>query len=144
MDAGEFQFATSPSQRITHFAYDGLGRLVSERQQVGFDDATSGEPNDVTTQYAYAAAGNLLTVTDPLAHEANYEYDYLDRLVTETDALDNATSYAYDLAGRMTSLTDPEDNETTWTYDDHGWVATEVITVDSTPLAQRAIEQIGG
>lgn len=49
----------------TTFAYDDLGRLASvSRPTDGITPAV--------TQYAYDAADNLVTVTDPLGHATDY------------------------------------------------------------------------
>ncbi len=77
------------------------------------------------TNYTYDAAGQLLTVSDPLSRVTAYEYDEVGRKkkVTEADP-DGAgpltspvTNYAYDDLGRLTSQTDPLGNVTSYLYD---------------------------
>ncbi len=67
------------------------------------------------TNYAYDAAGQLLSTTDPLSNVTAYEYDSLGRLIEQTGPDPDGegplespvTTYAYDAAGNLASVADP-------------------------------------
>ncbi|MEN8517159.1 LysM peptidoglycan-binding domain-containing protein [Burkholderia sp. RS02] len=76
---------TSADDRITHYVWDGNGRLVSETRQ-GVQHATVDangrleERNaDATTRYVYDAEGHLLRKTDANGSQFDFTYDALGR-----------------------------------------------------------------
>ena len=83
---------------------DALGRQTKITQP---DPDGAGSLTRPFTTFAYDAAGNLLSVTDPLNHVTSYEYDDLHRRIKITDAESGETTFGYDSAGRLLSLTDP-------------------------------------
>ena len=96
----------------TVYAYDNLGRVVSEIVQ------NSGATVLLKTEYAYDLAGNRTLVrlfpaaaSDGAATVS--EYDALNNLVAVTDALTNRTTIAYDYSssGLKTTVTDPLTNK---------------------------------
>ena len=83
-------------------------------------------------KYAYDAAGQLISSTDPMGVETRYEYDGFGRMTTTianyVDGVYNSsytdediiTTYAYDAAGNMVSVTDPLGATTYYEYDAMG------------------------
>ena len=65
----------------------------------------TGERGGVTS-YAYDAASNLTSLTDPGGNTTTYGYDNLDRVVSDTNALGGVRAYAYDPLDQLTSQTD--------------------------------------
>ncbi len=89
-----------------------------------------------STRYAYDAAGNLTSVTDPLGHQTQYEYDALGRVTHVADAEQGHTYYGYDALGNLLWTTDalgsapvngvPDANHTTfYEYDALGRLVLE-------------------
>jgi RHS repeat-associated protein len=94
----------STNERVTDYAYDGLGRLRKEIQYPSWPSATP----TLVTQYTYDGNGNRLTLVDPLGQTATFAYDALNRL-TSIDYSDPATpdvTYGYDANGNRTSMVD--------------------------------------
>ena len=95
----------SPAPGIqTEFQYDGLDRLVKVIQ--------GGE--NLTTEFAYDAVGNVTLVTDPRGKRTDYAYDALSQLRKVTQELgvattgipnDFAVQYDYDERGRLETVT---------------------------------------
>jgi RHS repeat-associated protein len=76
-----------------------------------------------TTQRAYDAAGNLITITDPAGHAQRMTYD-VDRRLTSRRADDGSqVTFTYDAAGRRTSMTDAT-GTTHYSYDGSGRLLT--------------------
>ena len=98
--------------RQTSYAYDNLGRKISETAPAA--DASTPRP---VTRYAYDLVGNLTAVTDPLGFVTTYAYDPLDRRTRITDARGFSTVTTYDVAGNTLSLTDASGNVTRYAYD---------------------------
>ncbi|MEJ1730768.1 RHS repeat domain-containing protein, partial [Escherichia coli] len=72
------------------------------------------------TSYAYSAAGDLASVTDPRGYVTAYVYDALHR--TTREIKDNATlqaktRYFYDTLGNLSRVQDPELRNVTYEYD---------------------------
>jgi len=89
------------------------------------DDFTSsggsnGPLTSPVTSYAYSAAGDLASVTDPRGYVTAYVYDALHR--TTREIKDNATlqaktRYFYDTLGNLSRVQDPELRNVTYEYD---------------------------
>ena len=97
---------------IMHVGYDAQGRVTSMV-----------DLNNITSTFAYNAAGDLITVANP-AGSTTYGYDALGRVTSVTDPLGKVTTYAYDNLDRMTSITLPKPSTsstltftTTYSYD---------------------------
>ena len=122
---GNLTLTVDPRGGGTEYLYDALNRKVTMRQA----DPATGDPTLATsplTSYAYDAAGNLTSTTDPLAHTTSYAYDALNRKTTMTqpDPVTGVagpgspvTMYAYDKAGNVTAITDPMGYATLYAYD---------------------------
>jgi YD repeat-containing protein len=64
--------------------------------------------------------GNVVKVTEVLAHETKWIYNSLGLLVSVTDSLGQVTTNTYDTAFRLTKVTDDIGKETHYTYDAYG------------------------
>src|SRR5262249_32698747 len=72
----------SPSaDRSNLYQYDQRNRL--KEQSVDAGDANH---ENILTKYVYDAAGNRVSLIDPLAHETHYRYDALNRVIDEYQA----------------------------------------------------------
>ncbi len=109
---GRLSAVTDKLGRQTSYAYDNLGRRISETAPAA--DASTPRP---VTRYAYDPVGNLAAVTDPLGFVTAYAYDALDRRTRITDARGFATVTAFDAAGSTLSVTDASGNVTRYAYD---------------------------
>ena len=68
--------------RVTGFSYDHANRKTVTVQP---DPDGGGPAASPLTSYAYDAAGNQVSVTDPLQQTTQYAYDALNRKISETD-----------------------------------------------------------
>ena len=109
--------------RVTDFEFDQRDQLrkVTEANpllpgQTGY--SSTGQPEH---SYAYDAAGNMVSYTDPLTHVTDYTFDYLGQLTDVYQPTVNSsrphTQYAYDAAGNQTSVTDPMGRIARFTHD---------------------------
>lgn len=88
--------AGTTAARKTEYAYDILGRRVSE--------TVDPQGLQLKTSYEYDKAGRLLLKRDALNQiTARYRYDNADRLLYSVDALGAVTRYYYDGESRLTS-----------------------------------------
>jgi RHS repeat-associated protein len=116
---GDLRQVTDPSNRITVYAYDALGRVSTKT-------VTASPSPNVQTSYTYNALGQLATIKYPgvlnqvtnVTHTRQDSYTYdpdgnvLSLTVSDTTGGDPArtTTYSYDdpdHPGRVTSRTDP-------------------------------------
>ncbi|SER60144.1 RHS repeat-associated core domain-containing protein [Streptomyces sp. yr375] len=127
---GDLAEVTSPSELVTSYTYDGLGRKTAEKQ------VSDTFPAGVSTSYAYDAASHLVTETGAgvrneitgSTHTAviSRAYDEDGNLLSEStkdttggDA-ERTTVYTYDAHGLNDSATDAEQNITRYEYDELG------------------------
>ena len=126
---------TNEREHAKTISSDAYGRVaqVTEREQAKAQLAT--------VTYAYDAAGQLLTTTDPngnvttntwdlLGHlravddpdlgPRSYVYDRNGNLKTLTDAKNKTLSYTYDALDRPETKTYPGSQKVTWAYDEPG------------------------
>lgn len=100
--------------------------------------ATSTDPRNEVTRYAYYANGDVASVTAPSGLVTSYTYDAIGRKISEKQVSDTypagvTTSYTYDGMGRLLTRLDPATTDavggkthrqrTTYTYDPDGNVA---------------------
>jgi YD repeat-containing protein len=100
-------FAANGTPQWTSYAYDALGRVVTETY-----------PDSNTTQHAYN--GLVTTDTDALGHTRTVTKDSQGEVVSVTDAANQTTTYAYDPFGKLIKTTDPVGNVVTAAYDVRG------------------------
>lgn len=102
-------------ERVTDYAYDGLGRIRRETQFPSWPTTTT----KLVTEYTYDKNGNRLTLKDPLLRTTSFGYDALNRLTTIT--YNNTTTpnvtYSYDANGNRTKMVDGT-GTTNYTYDE--------------------------
>ena len=85
-----------------------------------------------TWQYAYNAAGQITSVTDPLKKTTTYKRDTLGRLTSIVNANNvTALTLTYDAADRISTRTDSEGYTLTYTYDNIDRV-TKILYPDGT------------
>lgn len=97
------------------FAYDNTGRLTGTTTSYAFLVSRS-----FTTHYAYDAASNRTSFTDPESGVTSYAYDTLNRLSTLTPPSAISTGsfgLSYDALSRRTQLTRPNKVTTSYSYD---------------------------
>jgi RHS repeat-associated protein len=105
----------SPAERVTTYAYDAQGRLVSMTTEADANTAAA------TTTYAYDDAGNLIRITDAENGVARFEdFDAMGNARTRIDARNQRWTSTYDEAGNLLSQTDPLSHTTSHQYDDVG------------------------
>ncbi len=117
---------------ITHYGYDGRGRLETKQTPQG------------TLSYTYDAMGNLASTASSNTNGASvaYAYDTLNRLSTVTDnrlsAGANQTTYSYDAVGNLQGYVYPNAVSTSYAYNTLNRLTTATIGTASTSLASYA------
>lgn len=119
------KISESDSYGSKQYAYDAMGRILSETDAVGntnsFSRSKRGEllsiarPNG-TQAFQYNADGEKIWEKDANGNEKRYSYDVWSRLIEEVDSY-GTKSYTYDSYGNMLSSTDERGNRTTYEYD---------------------------
>ena len=122
------------SDRRTSYTYaTNVIDLLEVRQTTGsltdllasYTNSTSGHQAQSTTDaagktttFTYNAAGQILTVTNPLTERTTYAYDTYGYLITVTGPVSGATTtYAYDDYGHVDSVTDSDNYAVVTDYD---------------------------
>jgi len=93
------------------FTYDNLGRLLGTGTQYSFLSPA------LNNSYAYDAASNRTSFTDPAGATSTYSYDSLNRLTGLANSNSGNFGFGYDALGRRTSLTRPNGVNTSYSYD---------------------------
>ena len=121
--AGQISQITVNNTCVSDYTYDTLGRVTQTRLYTGGTNQSyrteygylpGAGPKDTTTlvnhvkrgnvsyDYTYDAAGNILTVTENGELKISYRYDELNQLVREDNTYLGVTkTYTYDLAGNL-------------------------------------------
>ncbi|MFG6200814.1 RHS repeat-associated core domain-containing protein [Nonomuraea sp. JJY05] len=114
---------TDAEGRTVTSVFDKIGRLTSRRAP----DYTPPGGTTVTpaTSYAYNAAGQLISTTDPRGYMTTFDYDKLGRQVRVTDPTPDGQQAGtwvteYDLAGEKLATVNPNGGRIEATYDDLG------------------------
>lgn len=122
---------TDPAGNLRNFTYDGLGRRVRAEDLHASTDTTFG-----VWTYAYDAASNLATSSDPNAKVTVNTYDALNRITSE-NALSTAgieATYSYDTCdggiGRLCGKLNPQSNTLYDNYRPTGEVGTETKVIN--------------
>ncbi len=114
---GNMTDAVDPRNMVTHYEHDALGRMI--RQVRNYLPAK--EPNEetnVTAEYEYDLAGNLLFLTNPRDFRAEFRYDAAHRRTHIFDFEKGNTNFSYDRVNNLLTVTDANENATTYEYDD--------------------------
>jgi YD repeat-containing protein len=67
--------------------------------------------------YAWDAASNVISMTDPQRGDNTYTYDELSRLITVKNPQRDQFTFTYDVLGRRTQFTRPNSVNMTYRYD---------------------------
>lgn len=100
---------------VTLYEFDPLYRLAA----VVLNHSLAMQPGvDANVRYAYGydANGNLVGITDPLAHATTFIQDSLDRLAQEVNPLGNTWQYSYDPVGNLKTRLDANGALTRYSY----------------------------
>ena len=100
--------ATDKMGRVTLYSYDSRGNLTSTTLVT--------REGNFTTSLTYDGFGELISVSDPLAHATTFEYDSPGNVTAVIDPLTNRTTYEYDGMGRLTAINDALLRRTSMTY----------------------------
>jgi YD repeat-containing protein len=129
-------------KRITTFAYDATGNLLTKTLQAT-TDANGAQAFSATVTgtartwtYTYNNVGQVLTVTGPrtdVVDRTTFTYDTSGNLVTITNAKNQATTLSnYDANGKVGRITDPNGVITDLTYSRRGWLLSRIVTTGGT------------
>ncbi|MCK7473141.1 MAG: hypothetical protein MZV49_05755 [Rhodopseudomonas palustris] len=88
------------------YAYDELGRLISQRTQGGD-----------FLQFVYGGERELPTMLELNGAVTRYEYDAKSRLVSTTTPAGRRSRFGYDEHGRLAAITDGAGRTTRFEYD---------------------------
>lgn len=121
---------SSPTGRVTQFAYDASGNPLRITDPAGNtstmqwnengDLISSADPLGNTSTQTYNAIGLVTRSIDPLNRSTDFAYDSLGRLTQITDAAGEITVMEYDALDRMTRSTDALGHVTAYEYDPAG------------------------
>jgi RHS repeat-associated protein len=156
---GNLLTQTDGNGSVTAFAYDVLGRKVSEQSP---DPDGAGPLPAITSAFAYDAVGNLVVTTqgDGRAVRAAYDrrqrevkrtapdgtftfvtYDPAGNKATETDALGRVTRFVYDTRNRLVATLLPDGTTTRQRVDGGGRVVATIDQAGATTTA--AYDKLG-
>jgi RHS repeat-associated protein len=127
------------SWKCTSYAYDGLGRVVTQTNPDGTtasnDYTTPWQTNSTNTRGLitrnfFDAFGRLIQVQEPNSDNTvyattHYTYDILGNLTQVQDAANNTTSMTYNGLSRKTGMTDPDMGAWSYVYDNNGNLTTQ-------------------
>jgi YD repeat-containing protein len=131
--AGNRISVTDPLSRVTTYAFDADGRMVSMVDARG--NVAGANPADFTTSFLYDEAGNQVQVTDPLGLVTKQVFDRVGNVATSTNAKNLNTTFLFDSMNRTTRVTAPVVGATNYTYTNMGYVAsrTDPLSTATTP-----------
>ena len=107
------------------FTYDRMGRLTGTTTAYPFLTGRT-----FTNAYAYDAASNRTSFTDPENGVTTYAYDNLNRLTSLTDFNSNQFGFTYDALSRRTQLSRPNGVNTDYAYDAVGNRLSDLTTAN--------------
>jgi len=125
--------------KSTSYAYDGLGRVITQTNPDGTSTSSSytnpwetdiTDARSLTTKDYYDAFARLIEVQEPNSDNSvyattNYTYDVLGNLKTTVDANSNTTTMTYDWLSRKTGMSDPDMGAWSYVYDSNGNLTTQ-------------------
>jgi YD repeat-containing protein len=104
---GNLVSRTSALGIVSRYEYDALDRRAAAIRN--YDPAKAADQQtNVKTAYGYDLAGNLISLIDPLGHQAKFVYDAGHRRVESADFEEGTSRYAYDKVDNLISVTDAE------------------------------------
>jgi len=120
-----------PSGLASHFAYDGVGNLVSVQDPMGYitEFGYGGSYSNLiwardargnATRYDYHDAGNLSSITSADGAVEYNGYDASGNPTTWTNRRGHTISYAYNERGQLTEKAYPDGSTFTYAYDAAG------------------------
>ncbi len=112
--------------RSTAWTYDASGNKLSET----VTDTATGQAR--TTAWTYNGQGLADTMTDAKGGIWRYAYDAAGNRVSVKNPLGQETRQDFDAAGRLTSRTSPGGLTTSYSYDTRGRILTQVIGGEAT------------
>ncbi|GIH07104.1 hypothetical protein Rhe02_51710 [Rhizocola hellebori] len=150
---GEVVDAYDSASNLTHFTYDGMGRVTAKilpdlsstaptydlsGAVLANSTYTNGSATPVLmTSQTYDAAGRIVSSTDANQHISKFTYNAVGLLVSQREptsavaAEDIVTTYGYDQAGNQTRFTNGNNNAFITTY--NAWNLPESSIEPSTP-----------
>jgi RHS repeat-associated protein len=106
--------------RVTTFTYNKVkGTLLKKTVKAG--------KLSRTWKYAYNAAGQLKTATDPNGHVTKFAYDIQGGLAQITNAKKHVTTLVNNADGRPVTMTDPNGLVTQLVWTPRGWLKTKTV-----------------
>ena len=103
---GRLSEIEDPDGNLRTFGYDPVGRLVSETNANGVQNA-----------YGYDEVGNLTRIIDPLGNETVFRYDALGRMIERTDATGSSETFNLDSVGNVIEHINRNNMRRTFEYD---------------------------
>ncbi|MDH5803119.1 MAG: hypothetical protein OEZ68_20135, partial [Gammaproteobacteria bacterium] len=88
--------------RLTHYQYDKLGRLVKEIVDPAGTPTSGSNPLNITTEYRYDEADNLVAKIDTDGNITRFVFDAQNRVQYVVDAEGGVTYNQYDKQGQRT------------------------------------------
>jgi RHS repeat-associated protein len=126
---GNLTSRKTPAGSTTEYAYDALDRVTSIKAVgsagITYSYDVKGEIAKITQgerEYVFTrdAAGNVLSLVNPLGEIVTFTYDEMGLPLTATDSVGGVSLRSYDLIGRVTEETDALGSVSGFTYDAEG------------------------
>ncbi|MFF3317355.1 LamG-like jellyroll fold domain-containing protein [Streptomyces sp. NPDC003035] len=103
---------TDPTGARSEATYDELGRKLTETAVERYPS-----PQNLTTRYSWDDAGNQVSSTTPGGRTTTGGYNAAGEIVSLTDPLGGVTRFGYDGLGRQNETVDATNRRTTQTHD---------------------------
>lgn len=142
-ETGSLYTAIAPEEKGDSYAYDGLSRVVSQKNTGGemkyiYDGLSTTILNqkNIPTKFSYDAFENLTSVTETNGgsnYTTEYRYSPDGKLAKLTDSMGNARSFSYDMLGRVLRMEDLHAPSSAnfgtiqFTYDNNGNILTKTV-----------------
>lgn len=116
--------------------FDAYGNAVQSNSYDELNNLVSTtDALGIETQYNYDSVGNLIKKIENLNSareaESGYSYDKAGRLTSVVDAENGTSSYEYDQVGRITAQIDPNGGRSEYSYDSMGRIIESVTALGS-------------
>jgi len=126
-------FVSGGTPQYTTYAYDTLGRVVTETKPDGSVSQTAYHGQSVTETNALnqtrtvvkSSQSKVISITDTQSGVMTYAYDAVGNLLSTTDAAGNVVSATYDLRGRKVASNDPDLGHWTYSYNALGLLVSQ-------------------